>query len=350
MSFPRRRESGEFSKASNYILDSRFHGNDKNSMKNFTSEFNTLNYIIKKSDEILLVAHTGPDGDTVGSVSALKEYLQSLGKTADIACFDPLPDYFKSLIPFEFKYPDRLDLKSYDAVIASDSVERGFDKIKPQLSENQATALIDHHPDITIHGDVKIINSKSSSACEIIYDYLEFNKVKITKNLATFLMIGLSSDTGNFQHSNTTVRVMEIASNLIRSGASLSKIVNASFADKKISTLKLWGRAFEKAKINPKNNMILTVITQKDIAQCGASIDDIAEVSSILNTVPGANFSLVLSQRDGKTIKGSLRSEEYKGTNVSDIAHQFGGGGHKFASGFEIKGKIVETGEGWRIV
>jgi len=319
-------------------------------MINFTSEFNTLNYIIKNSRRILLVPHSRPDGDAIGSVSALKEYLQSLEKTADIACFDPLPDYLKSIIPFEFEYPDHLDLKSYDAVIASDSVERGFDKIKPRLSKNQATVLIDHHPDITICGDVKIIDPKSSSACEIIYDYLEFNKVKITKNLATFLMIGLSSDTGNFQHSNTTVRVMEIASNLIKSGASLSKIINAGFANKKISTLKLWGKAFEKARINTKNNMIITVITQEDIAQCGASIEDIAEVSSILNTVPGTNFSLVLSQRDNKTIKGSLRSEEYKGTNVSDIAHQFGGGGHKLASGFEIKGKIVETGKGWKVV
>lgn len=319
-------------------------------MINFISEFNTLNYIIKKSNKILLVAHSGPDGDTVGSVSALKEYLQSIGKTVDIACFDPLPDYFKSIIPFEFKYPKHLNLKSYDAVIASDSVERGFDKIKPRLSKNQATTLIDHHPDITIQGDVKIINSKASSACEIIYDYFEFNKIKINKNLATFIMIGLSSDTGNFQHSNTTVRVMEIASNLIRNGASLSKIINADFANKKISTLKLWGKAFEKAKINPKNNMISTVITQEDIVQCGASIDDIAEVSSILNTVPGTGFSLVLSQRDDKTIKGSLRSEEYKGINVSDIAHQFGGGGHKFASGFEIRGKIVETERGWKIV
>jgi len=322
----------------------------RNFTMRFTSEFNTLNYIIKKSGRILLVPHSSPDGDAVGSVSALKEYLQSLGKTADIACFDPLPDYFKSLIPFKFKYPDRLNLKSYDAIIASDSVERGFDKIKPQLSENQATVLIDHHPDITIHGDVKIIDPKYSSACEIIYDYLEFNKVKLTKNLATFLMIGLSSDTGNFQHSNTTVRVMEIASNLIRSGASLSKIVNAGFANKKISTLKLWGKAFEKAKINTKNSMIVTVITQEDIIRCGASIEDIGEVSSILNTVPGANFSLVLSQRDGRTIKGSLRSEEYKGINVSDIAHLFGGGGHKFASGFEIKGKIVETEDGWKVV
>jgi bifunctional oligoribonuclease and PAP phosphatase NrnA len=66
--------------------------------------------------------------------------------------------------------------------------------------------------------------------------------------------------------------------------------------------------------------------------------------------VPGTKFSLVLSERDKGIIKGSLRSEEYKGVDVSQIAHLFGGGGHKLASGFEVKGKIIETPTGWEII
>jgi phosphoesterase RecJ-like protein len=143
---------------------------------------------------------------------------------------------------------------------------------------------------------------------------------------------------------------MNIASDLMKKGAPISKIVDIVFANKKISTLKLWGRAFEKAKINPRNGMIATVLTEDDIKDCEASTEDIAQVASILNTVPGTKFSLILSQREGDNIKGSLRSEEYKGVDVSEIAHQFGGGGHKLASGFEVKGKIVETEEGWEIV
>ncbi|EKE18711.1 MAG: hypothetical protein ACD_9C00256G0001, partial [uncultured bacterium] len=162
--------------------------------------------------------------------------------------------------------------------------------------------------------------------------------------------IGILSDTGNFQHANTSSRVMEISSDLMKKGASVSKIIEATFANKKLSTLKLWGRAFEKAKINPLNGLITTVLTEADIEECNASTEDIGQVASILNTVPGTKFSLVLSQRDKGIIKGSLRSEEYKGVDVSQIAHQFGGGGHKLASGFEVKGKIIETESGWEIV
>jgi len=319
-------------------------------MKSFVKEFATLNYIINKSESVLLFAHTGPDGDTVGANLALREHISSLGKKADIACFDPFPNYLEGIFRAEFFSPEKINLSVYDAVIACDSVERGFSNIIPKISQNQATALIDHHPDIIIQGDVNIIDSSISSVCEIIYRFFSFCNLKITKEIATYLMVGILGDTGSLQHSNTSPYVMNIVSDLMKRGAPISKIADVVFASKKISTLKLWGRAFEKAKINSRSGMIVTVITKEDIEECDASTEDIAQVASILNTVPGTKFSLILSQRDGGTVKGSLRSEEYKGTDVSEIAHKFGGGGHKLASGFEVKGKIVETEGGWEII
>jgi len=319
-------------------------------MKSFVKEFTTLNYILNKSGSVLLFAHTGPDGDTIGANLALREYIISLGKKADIACYDPFPEYLKDLFRAEFIHPDKLDVSVYNAIIACDSVERGFSKIIPRISENQAVILIDHHPDILIQGDVNIIDPSISSVCEIIYRFFTFCNLKITKEIATYLMAGILGDTGSLQHSNTSTYVMNIVSDLMKKGAPISKIVDTVFSNKKISTLKLWGRAFEKAKINSNSGMIITVITEEDIKDCDASTEDIAQVASILNTVPGTKFSLILSQREGDVIKGSLRSEEYKGTDVSKIAHKFGGGGHKLASGFEVKGKIVEIEGGWEIV
>ncbi|MEI7891156.1 MAG: bifunctional oligoribonuclease/PAP phosphatase NrnA [bacterium] len=319
-------------------------------MKKFQTEFNTLSYIIKNSKKILLFAHSGPDGDTAGSVLAFKEYLEMIGKSADIGCNDPLPLFLEGLTQQKFIPSSHLDLSTYDAAIGCDSVERGFQNILSKLSEKTASVIIDHHPDITTKADVIIIDAKKSSTCEIIYEYLISQDAKISKSIATYLMIGILSDTGNFQHANTSSRVMEISSDLMKRGASVSKIIEATFANKKLSTLKLWGRAFEKAKINPTNGLITTVLTKEDIEQCSASTEDIGQVASILNTVPGTKFSLVLSERENGAIKGSLRSEEYKGVDVSKIAHLFGGGGHKLASGFEIHGKIIETETGWEIV
>lgn len=318
-------------------------------MKNFSKEFKNLSYVIEKAQRVLLFAHFSPDSDTTGSALALREYLLSLGKEAVVACFDPIPKFLEEVTNEKFEFPEHLDLSVFDAVIACDSVERGFHKIQGALPEKQVVVLIDHHPDINIEGDITIIDAEYSSVCEIIFDYFKFAGVPITKTIATYIMMGILGDTGSFQHSNTTARVMEISSELVKKGASIAKIVNAIFANKKFATLKLWGKAFEKAKINPENGMIVTVLTQKDVEECGSSTEDIAQVASILNTVPGTKFSLILSEKGDGKIKGSLRSEEYKGVDVSEIAHKFGGGGHRLASGFEVEGKIVETKDGWTI-
>jgi bifunctional oligoribonuclease and PAP phosphatase NrnA len=319
-------------------------------MHKFAKDFNNLHYIIKHATKILLFAHSGPDADTAGANLALRDHLMDKGKIVDIACLDPYPTYLETISPAHFEYPDHLDLQSYEAIIACDSVERGFQKIVDKFSDKQVIVLIDHHPDITLKKDVTIIDASYSSVCEIIYDYLDFTKEKITNNIATYLLLGIIADTGNFQHANTTPRVMEVASDLMSKGANISKIIEAVFSNKKISTLKLWGKAFEKARIDSKSGAIVTVLTQKDLEEIGSSSEDISQVASILNTVPGTKFSLILSERENGVIKGSLRSEEYKGTDVSAIAKKFGGGGHKLASGFEIKGKIVETAKGWEII
>ncbi|MCX6761558.1 MAG: bifunctional oligoribonuclease/PAP phosphatase NrnA [Candidatus Moranbacteria bacterium] len=318
-------------------------------MLKFAKEFHTLNYAIRGSRDILLFAHGRPDGDTVGSALALKEYLDSLGKNVDIACFDSLPDYLATLSSATFIHPDNLDLAKYKLIIATDSVERGFEKILPRISPDQVTAIIDHHPDITIQCDIMIVDSSYSSVCEMVYNFFVANEIKITREISTYLMLGIIADTGVLQHSNTTSHVLEIISELMKKGAPMAKIINATFNSKKISTLKLWGRAFERARINQENGMITSVITKADMTEFGATTEDIAQVATILNTVPGTKFSLVLSERGDGIIKGSLRSEKYKGVNVSTLAAQFGGGGHELASGFEIKGKIVETESGWKI-
>ena len=119
-------------------------------MQRFDAEFRTLEYVITQAKRILLVAHNRPDPDTVGANLALEEYLRSRGKHVDIACFNPFPDTLKGLCEATFFHPDQLDLPSYDAVIASDSVDRGFDAIVDRFTENQVIVLIDHHPDIDI--------------------------------------------------------------------------------------------------------------------------------------------------------------------------------------------------------
>lgn len=319
-------------------------------MRSYTSEFKTIEYIIAQAQNILLVAHNRPDPDTVGSNSALHEHLVALGKNVTIACYDSFPE---SLIPLgkkDFVHPESIDLSQFDAIFALDSVDRGFHLFRDQLREDQVVVLMDHHPDIELLGDVVIIDKDYSSTSELLYLYLKQTGARITKRLATYLLAGLVFDTGGFKHSKVSPQVMEIASQLMQKGAPLEKISQIIFAHQNIGALRLWGKAIEKARLYDTTGMLVTAVTEEEICDCGATPDDIYQVTSILSTVPDAKFALVLSQRDSTTVRGSLRSMDHHGVDVSAIAHQFGGGGHYLASGFEVPGRIVETGEGFAIL
>lgn len=321
-------------------------------MQDFSSEFRNLEYVFRNGERFLLFAHTRPDPDAVGASIALEEYIRSLGKHVDIACFDPLPVFARELFPGKtFRHPDNLALHDYDVVIASDSVDRGFHLIREKFKERQVLVLIDHHPNIRMTGDISIIDTGYSSSSEIIFHFLESRKKAITPKIATPLLMGILGDTGNLQHACTTPRTFAAASALIQKGARLQKITHDVFSNNKISTLRLWGKALSRAKINPKNGMIYSAITENDIEELGnPSTEELYTASNLLSSAPDAKFSLLFYQIKPDIVRGSLRSEGHKGIDVSEIARLFGGGGHKLASGFEIKGRIIETTDGWAVV
>ncbi|NTW46032.1 MAG: bifunctional oligoribonuclease/PAP phosphatase NrnA [Candidatus Moranbacteria bacterium] len=320
-------------------------------MREYLTEFRNIDYVIRNAEKILLFAHTRPDSDTVGANIALQEHIETLGKQVDIACQDVFPEFAKALFPStKFITPDQLDFGEYDAFIASDSVNRGFHAVRNRISEEKVVILIDHHPIEDPEGDVIIIDTGFSSACEIVYRYFEFANVRLSHRMATALLLGILGDTGNLQHSSTTPATFSAAAALIRSGAQLPKITNDVFSNNKISTLKLWGRALSRARINPQNGMIYSAITGRDIEELGnPSTEDLYIASALLNNVPDSRFSLLFYQISPDSVRGSLRTEPHKGVDVSAIAQSLGGGGHKYASGFEIPGRIVETENGWEV-
>jgi len=320
-------------------------------MLDYSKEFRSLNYVIRKADKVLLFAHSRPDSDTVGANIALQEYITSLGKSADIACLESFPEFAGGLFPGTvFLSPFDIDINTYDVIIACDSVNRGFDKVRGTINDDKVITLIDHHPIEDPQGDIIVIDTGFSSASEIIFHFLKNEEIPMSQKMATALLLGILGDTGNLQHSSTTPDTFSAAAALIRSGAQLPKITTNVFSNNKISTLRLWGRALSRAKINPTNGMIYSAITEKDIEELGnPSTEDLYIASALLNNVPDAKFSLLFYQITPDSVRGSLRTEPHKGIDVSKIARSLGGGGHKYASGFEIPGKIIAVRDGWEV-
>lgn len=319
----------------------------------FFKEFNTLDYVLHNAQAILIVPHSNPDLDAAGSAVALYYFIKKqYHKTTTIACFDSMPESLREIMSgITFHHPDVLDLEKYDVAIGCDSVERGFDKIMLDLREDCVTVAIDHHHDIVLESDVRIIDGGYAATCEILYNFFTHIGVSVDKNIATALLAGIIGDTGAFQHANTSAEILLMSADLIKNGASITKIISTLFANRKIETLNLWGKALERTKFYQDSGLAVTAITADEMTGQMANATEVSNIASMLTTVPTVKAALIIYQADKDTIKGSLRAEKHAHIDVSAIAHTLGGGGHKLASGFSISGRIETLPNGgWKII
>jgi phosphoesterase RecJ-like protein len=315
-------------------------------------QINRAFYLIKKSKNILLVAHRKPDSDTIGSVLALNDILKKLEKNIYCYCQDRIPEKFNFLLGSNsFISNDEIlsKISEIDLVITLDSGSinmAGIDKLP--FEKVVPIVNIDHHQDSTYYGKINIIKGNTSSTAEIIYDILERVGLPINKEVATCLLTGIFGDTDSFKNPNTTDRTLIITSRLLAAGARLKQITRYTLQDKSLPTIKLWGEILSRIERHNDLNMVSTVITHEDLKRSSASYDDLEGISNFLNSIPEACASLVLTEREGE-IKGSLRTLR-KNIDVSKIAHLFGGGGHKKAAGFTIPGQLVKKEGKWKII
>ncbi len=317
--------------------------------RQFLKEFNTLHYILQSAKNIFIIGHSNPDPDAVGSVVAFSQFIQKyFTAKVTIGCYDPFPEQLKQIMSEnEFRNPTDLDLKQFDVVIGCDSVDRGFNRVIKDVSKSCVTVVIDHHHDTITKADLFMNDANYSSTCEILYNFFVFTHKEINKKIATALLAGIMFDTGAFRHANTSSETLTTAANLIKHGASISKINLALFSNNNVETLNLWGRALEQVRFFKDVGFAVAVITKEDgVVKSG----EISNIASMLSTVPSIKIAMVIYQADANRIKGSLRTEKHNNIDVSAIAHTLGGGGHKLASGFSIPGRIIKTDDGgWKI-
>jgi len=315
-----------------------------------TKNFDAARELLEKSQRILLTTHERTDGDDLGSVLALADHLLSIGKDITIAIVGGVPEQLRYL-PHSKLVTEDIDRVAFDLLIIS-----GCSKIErcgnPKIINLGVPVLnIDHHPDNTNYGMVNMVDPTKSAVAELVFDFFNYCKWNISSAAATCLLTGIFTDTGSFMHSNTQDSTLSAAGDLMSKGARVSTVAKHNYKGKGIEALKAWGKALDNAYYDEQNKIILSVISQEELNELGNPPMEYFEgLVETLNKVPEAKFALFLKQ-DGDVVKGSLRSDPHKGTDVKEIAHLFGGGGHKWASGFSLLGKLVKDDEGkWKVV
>lgn len=322
-------------------------------MSEYRQQFDEALALIAAHKKFLLVSHRRPDGDTLGATVALCLGLMKVGKNVTPACIDPISSrlqFISDLLPSHIKFVRDFSLMEYSAVIISDagaSHMTGFHEKYPEFLSKKIPILnIDHHASNDGFGTINIVDPKSSSATVLVYELLKKLGIPFDHSIALALMAGIYNDTGGMKHANTTQRTFEIAADLATHGVSAGDIANNLFKDSSISQLKLWGYILENMHRNEKN-VVSSVVTESDFMTLGAHSGDTGGVVDLMNTVPDAQFTMLLAEDEG-VVKGSLRTQR-DDVNLNEIAGQFGGGGHAKASGFRVHGRL-EREVRWKIV
>lgn len=313
----------------------------------------TSNYVLERlrqSRRVLIAAHEHPDGDAVGSSLALMHALRLQGKEVTVYVPDAPPPYLSFLPGFSRVTTEKPDVHQFDVVVVLDCTQLYRAHLADELRSHPCVIVIDHHVGNDEDGHLNLVVPGAAATAHILTELFRLGNVPITRDMATCLLTGIFTDTGSFMHDSTTPEILEMASELMGYGARLSHIAHETYQKKELPALRIWGEAFSRAMVNDRTGAAVSVITYDDLANYGATRDDLDGVVNMLNTLPQAKFALLLTEYEPGKIKGSLRSEPHKGVDVSTMAQKLGGGGHKLAAGFEVEGHLVRQDGRWRIV
>lgn len=295
---------------------------------------NTLVQLFEAEDNFILSCHVQPDGDTIGSTLALGKFLTDKGKRVSLTCGEEIaiPPQYRFLPGIELIKKTSLD--SRDAVfVALDCATAGrLGDIKDKAAAARVLVNIDHHPDNTNFGGINFVDPSASSVAEMIYQILRAGNAVIDPDMALCLYVGMVTDTGRFQYSNTTSATLRTAAELLECGVNPNYVFQNLFEKNTFTWLKIVGRGLEKAVYLPELKLVYSVVTIRDFLDTGASLGETENLVDWLRSLEGVIVAAVIKETRDHNLKVSLRSKgEF---DVGSIANIFNGGGHRNAAGY----------------
>jgi Exopolyphosphatase-related proteins len=307
-----------------------------NSLKQIAQE-------IEKRDNYLLAGHSIPDGDCVGSLIGLYLGLLSLGKKVQMLLQDPVPSIYEYLAASNAVCSVTGLQEPFTNVIFLDcsDEERVGDKAIAILANRKFSINIDHHLSNVLFGNLNYVDGKSSSTAELVYELLCQLNVEISPDMAHALYVGIVQDTGCFQHNSTTGSTFRTAAALMDIGIDLDQVKLNLFESKSKAEVQLLRLALQNISFSSNGKIAWMVLNYADVKAIDAQ--DICP-EGIINyalTIKGVEVGLLFREISPGLIKVGFRSKGE--VDVSALAAEFGGGGHRRAAGAKQEGVMEEV-------
>ena len=291
---------------------------------------NTLEQIaneLKNKNNFLVISHASPDGDTVGSATGLIRALRKMGKNANFACSDELPE--KYMFMFENLENQEFETETYVTVdIASDALLGDF------YGKFEIDIAVDHHKSNSLTAKNIFVDENSATNTMIIFDLIKLLGVEICPKIANSIYTGLVTDTGCFKYSNTSVKSHIMAAELMDIGADCYNI-NKTFMDTKtFASLKIESEVFSKMEFLANNTVLFAYISQEMLRNTGADSEDTGAIPALIRSIEGVLVGITMKEKEDGVWKASVRATAP--ADASLICQKLGGGGHRGAGGCSL--------------
>jgi phosphoesterase RecJ-like protein len=294
---------------------------------------------IQTSQRVLITSHIRPDGDAIGSSLALALALLDAGKQAQVVLSDGLPASFVHL-PGSGQIKTRAE-GEFDLIICVDCSD--LKRVGKALDGYRAPDIvIDHHSTHAPFGTLSLIEPEAVATASVLIRYMQGWGLIITSDIAANLITGLVTDTLGFRTANTTPESLRQAADLLELGADMSTLYFLSLVRRTFTAAKYWGVGL--TGLQRSDGIVWTVLTVADRNVVGYTGNDDADLINIVSSIEDATIAIIFVEQDETTTKVSWRALKPR-MDVSKIALQFGGGGHKAASGAEISGSLDQVRE-----
>lgn len=289
---------------------------------------------LKKHERFLLVGHEHPDGDDVGSICALHNVLLSMGKQADMVLPDPVPEVFRLVKASEKIMTEIPSDRNYDALVFTDlgNIGRGGNFDFPDVP----SLCIDHHRTNERYTDFLYLKYKYAATAEILAEMFFAMGAKLDKDTCNALYMAIGTDSGFFKFSCTSENTLLMASRLVGMGADPSYIAN-KLDEKTEEAMKCYKLVAETIHSYHDGKIVVAYMDEEAMKLDGENSDYYA---SIPRCIKGAEIAALFKYKGKDEYRVSLRSLNY--ANVSELAAEFGGGGHWKAAGCTVKGPLSE--------
>jgi phosphoesterase RecJ-like protein len=310
------------------------------------SDLDAVVAALSRADRFIVVTHENPDGDALGSMLGLTRALRTLGK--DVVMYlsgdAPLPGEYSFLDLAELQRELPADTEERVLVAVDCASARRIGPDSDALTRAREVVDIDHHHDNTLFGAVNLIVARASSTAEIVRDVLQGLGVDLTPEIAEPLYVGLVTDTGRFQYSNTTPKSLRLGAELVEAGADVHDVFRHVYESVEFAKLKLLARALDRAELFEGGRLVVSYLLKDDFGAVGAEEPYSEGIIDYLRSVEGSEMVALIREPprdDGPTRRISLRSSHDE-IDVSAIARGAGGGGHRQAAGFSSELPIPE--------